>query len=309
VDITVIGSMNIDLVLDVKNMPKIGETIKGSDLSINTGGKGANQAIACALFGNSVSMIGRIGNDLYGKLIIENLKKQKINTSGIKIDKTKSTGSAIIMVDENGENCIVISSGANGNVSIDDIKDNEKTIADSKLTLLQFEIPTDTVIFAIEISNYYNVPVLLNPAPAEKIPIDIYKKIDILIPNEVEACTLTNIEINDKKSAIKAANILLELGVKNVILTLGKNGSMFVSKDKVIYKPSIKVNVIDTTAAGDAFIGGFAHSFIKGEKIDDALEFATFSAALAVTKKGAQSSFHTEGEVTKFRNLINEINL
>lgn len=299
-DITVIGSLNIDFVVNVDFLPKVGETIKGGELSIITGGKGANQAVACALHGNSVSMIGKVGNDFYGKLIKNNLKSKGINTSGIKIERSTPTGTAMIMVDKNGDNCIVISSGANGKVSSDDIRKNEKLIAKSKLVLLQLEIPINSVVYAIEISNFYGVPVFLNPAPAEKLPIEIYKKIDILIPNVSEAALLTNIDIVDNKTASEAAYALLEFGARNVIITLGKNGALLVNEKEYVISPSVQVDVIDTTGAGDAFIGGFASAYIRGEKLAEALEYANYSGAFAVTKKGAQGLIQSEEEVRNF---------
>lgn len=292
----------MDLVVEVDLMPKIGQTIKGGDLKLNPGGKGANQALACALLGTSVSMIGRIGNDIYGKLILENIQKKGINTSGIKIDQTAPTGTALILVDNNGENCIVISSGANANVSIDDVLENKKRISKSKLILLQLEIPIETVLCVIDIANYFNVPVFLNPAPAQVLPIEVFRKIHTLIPNESEASSLTNTQITNMKTAYKSANKLLEFGAKNVILTLGEKGSLIVSNEELIHKSSITVDVVDTTAAGDAFIGGLASSFVKGYKLEDAVNFATYSGALAVTKKGAQQSLPTEEEVKNFIN-------
>ncbi|MHC1740600.1 MAG: ribokinase [Anaerolineaceae bacterium] len=298
-DIVVIGSLNMDLVVRIDRMPLISETVRGGDLITIPGGKGANQAAAAALLDSTVSMVGRVGNDLYGSLIVNNLQKIGIDTSGVFIDPLVSTGTAMVFVTPRGENCIVISPGANGRVEKKDINENINKIADAKVLLLQLEIPTPTVLCAIEIAKQFGVLTILNPAPAAKLPKNIYKMIDILVPNEIEASLLTGIEVHDLGSASKAAQQLISLGIKKVILTLGKKGSLLVTKGNCIHIPAYEVEAVDTTGAGDSFIGGLATSITKGFSLEDAAHYASFVGALTVTRRGAQISFPTSEEVNK----------
>lgn len=296
-DIVVVGSLNMDLVVKAPRMPVVGETIHGEDLRIIPGGKGANQAAATAKLGGRVAMVGRVGDDAFGPRLIDNLKQLGVNTNHIRIDTEAATGTAIIIVDERGENVIVISPGANGRVTKEDIDRIDKLLDQAKYLLLQFEIPLDTVQYAIEVASRKKVKVILNPAPAKKVPPEILTKVDFLVPNETETKLLTGLDIKDLISAEAAARKLAELGISVVIITLGEKGALFVASNEAIHIPAQKVKVVDTTAAGDAFIGGLATALVKGYALKDAVKYASCAGTLAVTKFGAQTSLPTLEEV------------
>jgi ribokinase len=299
VDILVIGSLNMDLVVNVERFPKNGETIRGSDLQMIPGGKGANQAAAAALLGASVSMVGRVGNDLYGSLLSQNLQDLGADISAITTDPQAKTGSAIILINSQGENQIVISPGANGQVGSSDVFKNERKIAKTKVLLLQLELPTSTVTSAIEIAHQKGITVILNPAPATNLPRGIYPMIDILIPNETEASFLTGIDVHDIPSASVAAEKLKAYGAKNVIITLGRNGSLLLTNNYCKHIPPLKVKIIDSTAAGDAFIGALAFAIVNGYSMEDAVQYANIAGGLTVTRKGAQTSLPKADEVNQ----------
>ena len=300
-DIVVIGSLNMDLSIRVPRIPLPGETISGENLVTSAGGKGANQAAACANLGSQVTMIGAVGQDDFGRRMKEGLRKVGINVSFIQENPGVPSGTAMIMVDAAGENVIVLSAGANSYVVID--RNTEELIRNAKILLLQLEIPTDVVFQAIEIANDAGVPVLLNPAPAIALPNEIYSRIDYLIPNEIEASILSGVEVKDIASAEKAAGILLDRGVKTVIITLGANGAFLASGNNRHAIPAMKINPVDTTGAGDAFIGGFAAAIVEGKPLEEALHYATAAGALAATKAGAQSSLPSRQELEQFINL------
>ena len=298
-DILVVGSLNADLVVRVPRFPQPGETISGSDLQIIPGGKGANQAVAAARQGTSVSMLGRVGNDSFGPELINNLKQNNVDTSHVQIDPRSATGTAIIVVDSNGQNNIVLSPGGNGRVSPADVADI--SFSDYKLLLLQLEIPSEAVTAAAQRARESGLRVLLNPAPARSsLPEDLISLSDFIVPNETELSLLTNQSVHDISSAEKAARTLLERGAQNVIVTLGANGALFVSSKEVTHVNTYKVEVVDTTAAGDAFIGGFASALLKNKSIEEAVRYGCACGALATTKFGAQPSLPTQAEVERF---------
>ncbi len=299
----------MDLVVNIDRFPMSGETVSGSELKTIPGGKGANQAAAAALLGASVSMVGRVGNDIYGSSLTKNLQNLGIDISGITVDQYTQTGSAIILINSQGENCIVISPGANGEVGKNDVFDNKDKIIGAKILLLQFELPIQTVISAIEIAHQNGVTVILNPAPVAELPREIYPMIDILIPNEREASSLTGIEVNDIASASAAATQLRSFGIRKVIITLGNIGSLLVMDDACIHVPGLEVEVVDTTAAGDAYIGALAFAIVKGYSIEDAVQYASLAGALSVTKKGAQTSLPTAEEVNRLYENLKKANL
>jgi ribokinase len=247
-----------------------------------------------------------VGNDIYGSTLTKNLQNLGIDISGITVDQYTQTGSAVILINSQGENCIVISPGANGQVGKKDVFDSKDRIAGAKILLLQFELPIQTVISAIEIAHQNGVTVILNPAPVAELPREIYPMIDILIPNEREASLLTGIEVNDIASASAAAVQLRSFGIRKVIITLGNKGSLLVMDDVCLHVPGLEVEVVDTTAAGDAYIGALAFAIIKGYSMEDAVQYASFAGALSVTKKGAQTSLPTAEEVNRlYKNLKN----
>ncbi len=296
-DIIVIGSLNADLVVKSPRFPQPGETISGEDLQIIPGGKGANQAVAAARQGVGVAMVGRVGSDSFGPFLLENLKSNQVNTSHVLVDES-ATGTAIIVVDANGQNSIVLSPGANGKVTPADV--DSASFLDAKLLLLQLEIPTPTVLRAAQKAREHGLTVILNPAPAKSLPAELLANVDILIPNESELSLLTHLPVNDASSAEVAAKDLLKLGIKTVIVTLGSKGALLVTSTQVTHIDAYKVSVVDTTAAGDAFIGGFASAMLSGTSLEESVRYGCACGALATTKFGAQPSLPTKEEAARF---------
>ncbi len=306
-DILVIGSLNTDLVVRAPRFPKPGETISGEDLQIIPGGKGANQAVAAARQGASVLMVRRVGKDSFGPFLLNSLKSDRVDTSHVIADES-ATGTATIIVDSNGQNSIVLSAGANGKVSIQDI---DRLKVDAKLLLLQLEIPLESVVHAAQWAKERGMTVVLNPAPARELPDELISAVDFLVPNETELNLLSGVPATDMPSAEQAARILLKRGAKHVIVTLGEKGALIVSPGQVQQIEAYRVNVVDTTAAGDAFIGGFAAKLLESDSLlsvqeralalQNAVHYGNACGALAVTKFGAQPSLPTKEEV---ENLI-----
>jgi ribokinase len=298
-EIVVIGSINMDLVVRTTRMPLPGETLHGEDLNIIPGGKGANQAAAVAKMGSDIAMIGRVGSDVFGQKLIAELEAAGVNTKHILTTAKSASGTALIIVDQKGQNSIVVSPGANGTLLPADILANEELIRQSKILILQFEIPLETVQCAVEIATKYHVKVILNPAPAKAVSRDLLSLVDILVPNETEASQLSGIQVVDIASAEAAAKALLSSGVGIVVITLGEKGALLATSTAVRHVPSVEVKAVDTTAAGDAFVGGLAAALVQGLSPEDAVRYATCAGALAVTKFGAQTSLPTKAEVDR----------
>jgi ribokinase len=316
-EILVVGSLNADLVVRAPRFPQPGETISGSDLRVIPGGKGANQAVAAARLGADVAMLGRVGKDNFGDFLLDNLEQNSVDTTLIQRDDA-STGTAIIVVDSNGQNSIVLSPGANGKVTPADLE--HAAFPRGGLLLLQLEIPIPTVLRAAQRARENNVRVILNPAPAKEIPDELIALTDFIIPNETELSLLTGLPVTDIPSAETAAKALLARGAQNVIVTLGSKGALSVDKYTSTHVDAYRVDVVDTTAAGDAFIGGFAVRLLERNRrsqtpvdasenasyskhIEDAVRFGCACGALATTKFGAQPSLPTKEEVEKFMSL------
>jgi len=308
-DILVVGSLNADLVVRTPRFPKPGETISGEDLQIIPGGKGANQAVAAARQGAAVAMVGRVGNDSFGPDLINNLKQNNVDTAHVQMDARSATGTAIIVVDGGGQNSIVLSPGGNGKVSPADL--GNVSFQDHKLLLLQLEIPIETVASAAQHAKDSGLRVLLNPAPARSLPEQLISLPDFILPNESELSLLTDQPVNDLASAEKAAKRLLGRGAQNVVVTLGANGALIVTQAMIKHVPAFKVEVVDTTAAGDAFIGGFAAKLLESDglpssmqeqalTLQNAVQYGCACGALATTKFGAQPSLPTRDEVERF---------
>ena len=311
-DVLVIGSLNADLVVRAPHFPLPGETISGDDLHIIPGGKGANQAVAAARQGASVAMLGRVGKDSFGPFLLENLKSDSVDISNVHSDDS-ATGTAIIVVDASGQNSIVLSAGANGKVTPKDI---EALNIEAKVLLLQLEIPLETVIHAAKWGKQKGMTVILNPAPARELPDELIANVDYILPNETELSLLTGVPVTNITSTEKAAQVLLARGAKNVIVTLGSKGALLVSSHQTTQVESYKVDVVDTTAAGDAFIGGFASKILESDnllsnmqeqalalQIIKAVKYANACGALAATKFGAQPSLPTKEDVERFMSL------
>ena len=297
--IAVIGSLNMDLVVRASRIPKPGETIIGADdLHMIPGGKGANQAYASAMLGAEVSMVGRVGDDMFGKQLITNLKKAGVNTHHITRDSDASTGIALIVVEKGGQNSIVVSRGANGRVSPPDVSRAEAVIRSASLVLLQLEIPMPAVINAAQFAKNHGVKVVLNPAPAQHLPAELLSLTDILIPNETEASMLS-VCVGTDDGIKQAAASLYQSGVKTVVMTRGSRGASLITENEIVHFPAFSVEPVDTTAAGDAFVGSFAVALAEGRSIPEAVRYGNAAGALASTKSGAQPSVPGRDDLDK----------
>ena len=300
--IAVVGSSNMDLVVKSKMIPAIGETILGGDFIMVPGGKGANQAVAAAKVGAEVFFIAKLGEDIFAEHSLENFKKEKVNTKHVVQTGEAPSGVALIMVDEKGNNSIVVAPGANNTLLPADVKKAESDIESCGAVVAQLEVPLETVEFAAKLANEAGVPFILDPAPARELSPELLAMVDVLTPNETEAQILTGIEVTDEESARAAAGNLLGRGIKTVIVTLGDKGYLLADSEESKYVSGRKVDAVDSTAAGDAFTGSLAVGIAGNKAISDAALFANYVAALSVTRMGAQSSMPTLGEVESFMN-------
>jgi len=295
--IVVIGSSNTDMVLKTDRFPKPGETILGGDFFVFQGGKGANQAVAAARLGGAVSFICKVGNDSFGANAIAQYALDGIDSSGVLRDARAPTGIAVITINKEGENSIIVASGANALLSVDDIKDRDAILAGAQWLITQLETPLPVIEYLANYARMHSKNFVLNPAPAAQLPDTVYNSLFLITPNESEAELLTGVEVSDEQGAQKAVTVFKTKGVQNVIITLGSKGA-YVSTDEftgIIASP--KVNAVDTTAAGDVFNGALVVALSEEKPWKEAVEFACKAAAVSVTKMGAQSSAPVRKEI------------
>ena len=289
--ILVLGSVNADHVLDVKSLPAPGETMVGSKYRVVAGGKGANQAVACARLGGNTQFLACVGDDTEGHTTIASLSRDGMDTSAIAISRDSRTGVALIFVNAQGENCIGISAEANSEIGPEDIRGNASLIASADYLLMQLEIPIESVTLAAEIASERQTRVILNPAPAtDSIPERLLACTDIITPNQTEAEILTGVTVETEDGAERAAVLLHQRGIETVIITMGKTGAFVSDPDGKRMIAGHTVEAVDTTAAGDTFNGALTVALSEDKSLDEAVSFANSAAAISVTRAGAQPS-------------------
>jgi len=298
--ILVIGSFMTDLVVQSDRFTQEGETIFGTSFNQFTGGKGANQAVAAAKLGGNVEIIGELGKDSFGEDQIASMEENNIKHEHVLFTDKARSGIGNPQLDKAGHNRIVVIPGANMELKPSDLEDLKDVIQESDIIVLQLEVPMETVYKAIELGAQYKKLVILNPAPAKEIDEKYASMVDIIAPNEHEAALLTGIATDTEQGIIDAANSLLDQGYKNVLMTLGENGCYFKNSETDYKISGFKVDPVDTTAAGDSFIGSFAYVLANDHSIEEALRYATASSAIAVTRMGAQPSLPSKLEVDQF---------
>lgn len=294
--VLVVGSINMDLVVRVPHSPRPGETVLGGDFETFPGGKGANQAVAAARMGGEVTMVGRVGTDNFGDTLIQGLIEDNIKTTYVIKDSDTPTGIAMVAVAADGENLIVVASGANYKVSETDVTNARDIMRDTDLLLLQLECPMEAVTAAVDLAKAYDIPVVLNPAPAQPLSQALLASVDVLTPNETELMMLAGVD-----NVSEAIEKVLSWGTKNLVVTLGANGARVVSEGIDRHIPAHEITAVDTTAAGDAFNGALAVAYAEGKPLLEAVNYGMAAGALAATRRGAQPSLPTRDAV---ENLI-----
>lgn len=294
------GSLVVDVTGFAPHLPKAGETVKGTTLRFGAGGKGSNQMTAAHRAGAEVKIIGGLGDDFLGKIMTEHYKHEGMSMEYIKIDPKAETGSALIEIDEkDAQNRIIVILGASETVDDKAVLAAENEFSSCDAVLTQFETSSEAVIASKELAKKYNKPFILNPAPYSPMPKEFYNGVDFITPNETEAEELTGIKVDTLEDCRKASQRLMEMGVKNVIITLGKRGAFFKNADIEIQVPPVPLKAVETTGAGDAFNGGFACAIAEGMSIENALKFATCTAAISVTRLGSGPSMPHRHEIAE----------
>lgn len=304
--IIVIGSANTDMVVKAKTLPLPGETLLGGTFFMNAGGKGANQAVAAARLGGNVTLVAKVGNDIFGQETILNLQKENINTDYVFMDEQVPSGTALIMVNEEGENCIVVAPGANSSLLPQDIL-LVKDLHEAGIILMQLETPVATIEAVAKTAKENNQKVIINPAPAQELSDELLDGLFLITPNETEASLLSGVAVTDETSAAEAAAIFLSKGVQNVIITLGKHGAYFQNNEQKIKIDAPVVQAKDTTAAGDTFSGALAVAVTEDMDWESALKFAVQAASISVTKMGAQASVPFRSELVEDVSQLKEV--
>ena len=299
--IVVVGSSNTDMVVKTKRIPGVGETVTGGNFVMAAGGKGANQAVAAARLGAEVTFVAKVGQDMFGDRAIEAYRAEGIITDCIFRDSQNATGVALILVDDRGENLISVASGANHALTVEEVDGTAQRIRAADVVMLQLEIPLDVVQRVAELAADAGVPVILDPAPAPDgpLPSSLLRRVTYLTPNESESRKLTGLAVEDESTARRAAQKLLQQGIRNVVVTLGSKGAL-VAGDETLFVPAHPVEALDSTAAGDAFNGGLAAALAQGETIAEAVRQGSLVAAVSVTRMGAQPSLPTREEIAAF---------
>ena len=302
-NIVVIGSSNTDMVVKTSHLPAGGETVLGGDFFMNAGGKGANQAVAAARYGNRVVFVAKTGDDLFGAQVREAMRQDNINTDYVFVDKEHPSGVALITVNQQAENCIVVAPGANAHLTPLDIDAAADEIRGASVVLMQLETPIATVEYAAQMAADAGVPVILNPAPAPAEPLseELLKNLFLITPNESEASRISGITVKDLASAQLAAKAIYDMGPKNVIVTLGSDGSLVYDGAMFMRVEAMKVDAVDTTAAGDTYNGVLASVIAEGRTLIDAVHEANVAAAISVTRMGAQPAAPTREEIIQFK--------
>lgn len=296
--VVVFGSFVVDLTGRTSRLPVPGETVMGSSFVMGPGGKGSNQAVAAHRAGADMTLVTKVGKDVFGTVATDFYKKEGMDTSYVFEDEVKETGCALITVDENtAQNEIVVISGACGNITPEDVEKSRSLIESAGILLLQLEINFDALYKVIEIAHKAGVKIVLNPAPAAELPDEILQKIDIVTPNETEAQVLTGVKIGNAEDAKKAAEIFMNKGVKEVVITLGSLGAFAMNQEKCELVERLSVDAIDTTGAGDAFNGGFVMALAEGKDLFTALRYGNVTGALSVTKLGTAPSMPSREEI------------
>jgi len=292
-DVFVVGSINQDFVLKVERRPEPGETVTDADLSTHNGGKGANQAAAAALLGASVSFLGRVGDDEFGEPLVRALEEKGIDTTLIERVSGYQTGAASITVTPDGENAITVAPGANRAITLEDVDGASGAIRESRVLVAQMEVPKEVVGRAAEVAAGGGTRVLLNLAPTFEVPRDLLETLDPLVVNEHEAAFLLGSGVEGVDGALSAAPELLSLGPRSVVITLGAAGAVVADEESATHLPAPEVDVVDTTGAGDAFVGALAVKLARGASLEEAASYAVRAGAAAVTKEGAQGALPT----------------
>ena len=292
-DVLVLGSINQDFLLKVERRPQPGETVTGAGLSLHNGGKGANQAAAAALLGASVAMLGRVGDDDLGGPLVEALEGKGVDTNLIEPLENESTGAAFITLTPDGENAITVAPGANRRVRPQDVAAASEAIREARVLVAQMEVSPETVSRAVEVAEKEGTRALVNLAPPMELPDEALGKLDPLVVNEHEAAFLLGSEVEGVEGTLSAAPDLLALGPRSVVITLGADGAVYAEGDATEHLASPKVDVVDTTGAGDAFVGALAVKLAEGWSLKEAVSYAVRAGAAAVTKEGAQGALPT----------------